>query len=261
MTIEEIKALLSAAYQEKKIMLPLNEVCDRPLRNGYRHYIYSYAALPELIKELKRIPARQSDDEDDTRDRLAVRYTVDDEGKIWFAKEGRPSMSIPDHARIRSHCYSAGNIYFSEDYESITHITNKSGHFQPSPGTLVWAIAALLSLKACFSETITIVMHTSSDSKVLPSETALSADALLSLLPDGPFPDSNNDFWIEVHTHNNFELHDKPIKPASAVARTQSFHAFWGASESEKSDDEEAPIKRSKPTVESASTASPYLTP
>ena len=195
MTIEEIKALFEAAYHQKRIMTPHRESCDRPLARDVSHLIYSYKALPELIKELKKRTRSSWDDEDeDQMYRFAVRYVVDLTGTIWFAKEGSTGRLVPDHAHMSHACYSAGNIYFSEDYQSITKITNKSGHFKPDPDTLVWAIAALSSLDASFAPSLSMVMHTKSDSIV----SELSAEELLSLLPAEPFPVSKNDFVINV---------------------------------------------------------------
>lgn len=195
MTIEEIKALFEAAYHTKRIMTPHRDSCDRPLARDVSHLIYSYKALPKLINELKKRTRSPWDDEDeDQLDRFAVRFVVDLTGTIWFAREGSTGLLVPDHAHMSHTCYSAGNIYFSQDYQSITKITNKSGHFKPDPDTLVWAIAALSSLDVSFAPSLSMVMHTKIDS----IDIKLSAEALLSLMPAEPFPASKNDFVINV---------------------------------------------------------------
>ena len=195
MTIEEIAALFEAANNRKNIITPHRRYCDRPLSRNTSHLIYSYKALPELIKKLKKVERFHLDYEEEYQlERFAVRYVVDETGTIWFAREGATSQTIPDHAQISHFCYSAGNIYFSEDYQSIVKITNKSGHFTPDPDTLVYAIAALSSVGANFAATLSLVMHTKDDSII----TELSAEQLLSLLPEAHFPASKNEFTIKI---------------------------------------------------------------
>ena len=60
---------------------------------SFKQYIYSWMALDELIKELKKQPRDTFDPESDRLERLSIRFVVDKMGNPWFALEGEESGS------------------------------------------------------------------------------------------------------------------------------------------------------------------------
>ncbi len=198
MTIEEFKALFLKEYTSPYMMLPVKSDGGRP-QSFYNHHIYSYGALDVLINRLKNITP-DSDElyEQDQLTRFSVRYIVDVDGTLWFAQEGETGGTVPAHTDMRDRCYAAGNIFFSQDYESIIKITNKSGHFKPDNSSLIWAIAALRSVDAPLASNVILELQSSVNTPI-----NLTSDELWSLLPEGTLPESQSDFIIEVKSREN----------------------------------------------------------
>ncbi len=117
---------------------------------SFKQYIYSWMALDELIKELKKQPRDTFDPENDRLERLSIRFVVDKMGNPWFALEGEESGSTPVHSQMVNEdvVLTAGNLVFSEDYETIIEITNKSGHYLPEFKTMVFFTQILFALEA-----------------------------------------------------------------------------------------------------------------
>ena len=181
MTIEKLKEAFLKSHHENKRIRKVRS-CDTPVRI-ISHKIYNYDALDVLKGELQKIVGDRNDD-DDLLDKYAVRYVVDSDGVMWFAKEGPTSSYTPNHGQMRAVVYAAGNLYFDEHYHYITEITNKSGHFKPSPGTLVWAIGALLALNAPLAENIKIQVYDEGITTKRPENLmTMSLDDLKHIMP------------------------------------------------------------------------------
>ncbi len=242
MNIEEIKALFLTEYNKKSEMRPkIQSGSERPVAN-YNYHVYSYGALPVLIQQLKDIP-RDPDEsyEQDQLSRFSVRYIVDLDWNLWFAQEGKTGGSVPAHSDMRSKSYAAGNIFFSEDYKLITKITNKSGHFQPLPASLMWAIAALNSVEAPFAETVIMEIQASQDAPL-----TLTSDELLSLLPKDSFQKSRADFMVEVHS-----LYD-----TDEITDLAGFNSFRESKNKRSLDEAEITPLEKKPRTSSSSSLS-----
>ena len=111
--------------------------------------IYSWMALNDLIQVLKQQRPDSFDDENDRLEHFTIRFVVDTNMRIWFAREGICDSSIPAHSDMVAdeNVYTAGNLVFSKDYTTIIEITNKSGHYLPPFGSLVIFISLLLRLE------------------------------------------------------------------------------------------------------------------
>lgn len=197
MNLDEIRALFLTAFQNRKVIKPRLESSMLKMR-GYRHCIYSYAALPALQQILKTVPETHFSLGHQTNEvfKYSVRYVIDPSGTIWFAQEGAKGNSTPTHSQINEHCIAAGNVIFSNNYERIIKINNKSGHFEPGIETLVWTIAALLSLNAPLAQEIELEFQRGVN---VENETIiLSPDELRSLIPEEALVDAHSDYLIKV---------------------------------------------------------------
>ena len=149
MTLEELNASFIACLAKKTTYDPVKRQPKRPRRdNSYQHILYPIQQLAALTAVLRTV--------DDDACKYSVRYLVTTEGKLLFAQEGLPGFSIPKHRQIREKCLAAGNVYFSDDYKSITKINHCSGDFHPSADSLIWPIAALYLLKAPIAVPFTV---------------------------------------------------------------------------------------------------------
>ncbi|MEI7489687.1 MAG: hypothetical protein WCJ72_20165 [Chryseobacterium sp.] len=88
----------------------------------------------------------------DKPQKLKLRFIVDTDGMLWFAREGNPSRSIPAHSQMtgspffQANCLAAGNFSFKKEKENEQYtltIINKSGDFRPDLECLKWPIAIL----------------------------------------------------------------------------------------------------------------------
>jgi hypothetical protein len=162
MNFDELKEFFEDKSSNTRLIRTEYYQSERTI-DDFRYMVYSYAALPLLIKKIK---AYCDADEEEQRFQFMARYVVEDDGSIWFAIVGDrgaripgdfPKEHVPAHSDMnRKHVIASGDIEFSEDYQCITKITNSSGHFRPDAQTLVWPIAALLGLNAVFAEHVTL---------------------------------------------------------------------------------------------------------
>lgn len=189
--MEQLRDSFTQEYTRKTVLKPAPTICDRPIPH-HNHHIYSYGALHELLTILSNMKPDDSMPEQDEIERYAVRFVVDTDGQLWFAQEGERRETVPAHSEMRSRCYSAGNLFFSKDYQSIVKITNKSGHFKPHMGSLIWVIATLLSVEAPISPTVIL------DFYPIAEPLNVTFDDLVNLLPEGPLPQSKNNYKIEI---------------------------------------------------------------
>lgn len=115
----------------------------------FNQKIYSWMALNDLIQVLKQEIPDSFDEENDLLERFTIRFVVDKNMRIWFAREGECTSSIPAHSDMIAdeNVYTAGNFVFSKDYTTIIEITNKSGHYLPPFGSLVFFVSLLLGLE------------------------------------------------------------------------------------------------------------------
>lgn len=83
------------------------------------------------------------------RQNKTVRYFVDSNMQLWVAPEGVPSEKTPAHfqmsgvSKSQATCVAAGNLIFSEDFQRLVKVSNKSGDFQPNFECLQWILAIL----------------------------------------------------------------------------------------------------------------------
>lgn len=145
----EMVANFHQAHQSQVLIPPVKIQSAGPKKFFPRQYIYSWKALPELIKQLREESKNTFDLEEDRNDRLGLRYVVDRNGHVWFAREGEESSSVPTHSEMvdGDDVYTSGSIFFSENYKTIVEITNKSGHFLPEFQTIVSFLTVLFSLE------------------------------------------------------------------------------------------------------------------
>ncbi|NDH09358.1 MAG: hypothetical protein EBY16_07075 [Gammaproteobacteria bacterium] len=145
MSLNTISTEFEAAFNQKKRIRPTARP-DRPLHQ-YAHTIYPLQCLAALSEQVKIKASKNrayNTLDDEFLPNYAARFVVALNGQILFSLEGPRSKSVPAHSDIESTVLTAGNIIFSSDYSKIAQITNKSGHFQPSFGTLVFAIPLIL---------------------------------------------------------------------------------------------------------------------
>ncbi len=87
-----------------------------------------------------------------------IRYLVDCSRNLWFAKEGRPSKTTPEHFKMTgesdkaARCLAAGNIEFSADYNRIIMVNHKSGDFSPEFESIQWLLAILIANEPCLEK-------------------------------------------------------------------------------------------------------------
>lgn len=161
--------------------------------SSFKQYIYSWMALDELIKVLKKQPRDTFDPENDRLERFSIRFVIDKIGNPWFALEGEVSAVTPAHSQMvdQDVVLTAGNIVLSEDYTTIIEITNKSGHYLPEFKTLVFFIKMLFAVEADPRFSLKIapemkIVRYEKQSSFIPapiSDITLSKEALYSLLP------------------------------------------------------------------------------
>ncbi len=127
---------------------PLNDKFNFKNRNiglskravNWEPTLYPLAKLSELTQIIRQEKSYST----------TIRYLVDLEKNLWFAKEGAPSKTIP------AHCLAAGNIEFSADYQYIQMINHKSGDFRPNFESIAWLLAILIANKTPLKEDLRI---------------------------------------------------------------------------------------------------------
>jgi|GEM_PF-2697376 len=131
----------------------------RKIRHQSEFTIYPISGLSKLITELSLTPNHgissdneiDNDDDEDQSSKIRLRYLVDVNFNLWFAPEGSASRMIPAHYQMTgemanaARCVVAGNIEFSEDYQTITMINHKSGDFRPDFHALKLVLAILVT--------------------------------------------------------------------------------------------------------------------
>lgn len=122
--------------------------CVKPRANRPQH------VKPIVYKnnELHRLLACCDENSDDEDNAIVIRFAVDKTGNLFFAKEGKPSRSIPGHREMVSECLAAGNLAFKDN--KLVLISNQSGDFKPGFQSLQFVIVTLLNNNIEFSATI-----------------------------------------------------------------------------------------------------------
>ncbi len=127
----------------------------RQIRFTSTFTIYPISELSALITKLKMIENEDIDSDDEDRNcKVRLRYLVDVNFNLWFAQEGAATRKIPAHYQMTgekssdARCVLAGNIEFSEDYQTITMINHKSGDFRPDFKAMKWILAILIANEA-----------------------------------------------------------------------------------------------------------------
>ena len=137
----QLLALLRDNLKTQAALKPVLRPPGRPSRDkSYTHNFYDVSHLSALTQELLNLGSGY-----DYNEKYGVRYLVETNGRIVFAREGRPGKYIPGHKQISTRCLAAGNIYFNEDYSKIVKINHESGDFHPGIETLVHPLAILLA--------------------------------------------------------------------------------------------------------------------
>ncbi len=105
--------------------------------------IYPFGQLWQLLAEL----ASPQNPEDDPDYKYRIRFLIDADLVIWFAREGIADHTIPAHYQMTgmplttARCIAAGNITFSNDFTEIIGFNHKSGDFRAPFNTVKWALA------------------------------------------------------------------------------------------------------------------------
>ncbi len=208
---EKIQRLFVEAYNEKRILHPLRKYEDKKDMAASRYMVYSYAALPALIEKMKQVS------ESEALQKYNARFTIDQDGDCWFAFEGCPGDIIeyddytlsselreqaPAHSDMTpTHTsMSAGIIVFSKDYR-ITKITNFSGHYRPTPGSLVWIIGSLVELGANFTPDVGLGFYWKNDRGLKSKNVSLPQETLRTLLPTDWTSRPDRDYKVIVYSH------------------------------------------------------------
>lgn len=177
MSLNTISTEFEAAFNQKKRIRPTAPP-DRPLQ--YRYTFYPLQCLAELSEQVKTKASKNrayNTLDDEFLPNYAVRFVVAIDYQILFSFEGPRSKSVPAHSDIVSPVLTAGNIYFSSDYSQIVQITNKSGHFKPSFGSLVFAIPLILRSGFPLAPLICL------SDEVTKQEEKFTVEQLASLIP------------------------------------------------------------------------------
>lgn len=179
MNLESIRAAFQNAFEASEIIrvkLPPDAPCY------YEYKIYPLKCLAQLRDEVRHFAdgdMAYSSNNSDFVANYAVRFVVDVDGVIHFTREGPRTTSVPAHSDITHRVLTAGNLYFSEDYSRIVKITNKSGHFQPAFGTLVFALPLILASDFPLADEICLVDETNQEHE----QQRFTLDELVSLKP------------------------------------------------------------------------------
>ena len=112
-----------------------------------RFTVYPIASLNQLISEEENIQDKACPN------RYRVRYILDAQGHLWFAKTGRANKHTPWHyqmtekAATQAFCVAAGYIEFDKDLKAITHVTLENYDYSFQPQDIQWVLAVLLNNK------------------------------------------------------------------------------------------------------------------
>lgn len=175
----DLKALFSSSLVEQQLFSPRVRQPRKPRRdNSYEHTLYPVEALESLIGILRE----RNDPDHDLK--YSVRYIVDENRGMWFSFEGVASFSTPGHREMASRCLAAGNVFFSDDYTSITKITHCSGDFRPDVGSLVWPLAILAAKDMPFHDSFSLQIIDQDEEGLPRSEMTLGEAERALLLED-----------------------------------------------------------------------------
>ena len=191
-----LSQLFEASLLMPSIKKPVLRVPAKPSEDtSYYHTVYPTQHLSELTTLLKTL-----DEDEPINDRFTARYLVTKEKTLLFAREGKPGIDIPAHRAIRNECLAAGNIIFSEDYESITGINHQSGDFHSTQGSMVWALAILLFMNAPLADSFTLIISDEVAGNFVSRHAVVTRATLATLIPaaiHGIDLSANNDLTIE----------------------------------------------------------------
>lgn len=201
MTAEELLHLLANNLKNTKYYTPVNRGPQKPSKTKkYSHNFYDIVHLSLLTEQLKGLS--KPIDEEDYQYKFSIRYLVDIQGRIIFAREGKPGALIPAHKQIASMCLAAGNIFFNQDYSKIIKINNESGDFHPESPSLVHPLAILLATALdLVAEELLIDITLSASNK---KQVTLTTAQLLSCLHDNlDSAKKANSAWDNIKTESN----------------------------------------------------------
>lgn len=142
----------SQALTQRQLIDAKTRFFGPPKPHSYliKQFIYSITAMPMLIESLKRQNNLLTKDvffDEEQLEVHTIRYVVDETEELWFAQEGETGPRVPAHSDMvnEADVLAAGNIVFSADYTRIIEINNKSGHYRPNFGSMIFVIKQLLS--------------------------------------------------------------------------------------------------------------------
>ena len=146
MDTRQIKEAYESAFNKQELVK-----VKKPDRRLQQHeykvfYLRNIAELSDEVRQQSLSDKQYDETHVDFLQNYAARFVVATDNKILFCLEGPRSKKVPAHSDIAERLVlTAGNIHFSEDYSSIVAISNKSGHFEPSFASLVFAIPLILN--------------------------------------------------------------------------------------------------------------------
>jgi hypothetical protein len=215
----DIKTSFEKAYREKETLTVVEKYKKNEISLNYM--VYSFSALSLLKEKIKKQSSSQNSEH------IQVRFVVEENGNCWFASEGlygeyfeydgQPTgirEHIPAHSDMRpgAQCLAAGIIVFSKNDE-ISHITNFSGHYHPTPGTLVWIIAALIKFEAKFSPEVVLGFYWNNVGKTEKYRPSIKNEHLIDLLPEGCTINPNNTYTIHTYSSGVCQTFDETTEP------------------------------------------------
>jgi hypothetical protein len=138
MTEQELIALMIDAFHAKQILKPQRAPHPRSALADEKP-VYSLQEFELLMNAIGQAPK-----EDNVINSLVVvRYLIQTDARILFARSGVPTRTIPVHQEMSSRCLSAGYLFFNNN--QLAGIDHHSRDFSVHTGSLVFALRALFN--------------------------------------------------------------------------------------------------------------------
>lgn len=119
----------------------------RRTRDTRSFAVYPVTQLPLLLEEIHQKKQQKAGFNPEAT--LALRFIVDLDYRLWFAREGLASNKTPSHhemtgmERSEAKCITAGIANISYKDKKLVYINNQSGDFRPDFNSLKWILIIL----------------------------------------------------------------------------------------------------------------------
>lgn len=139
---QELIALMIDVFHAKQILKPQRAPHPRSALADEKP-VYSLQQFELLMNAIGQAPK-----EDDVINSLGVnylvvRYLIQTDARILFARSGVPTRTVPVHQEMSSRCLSAGYLFFNNN--QLAGIDHHSRDFSVHAGSLVFALRALFN--------------------------------------------------------------------------------------------------------------------